>query len=80
MVHKSLHAYGYVSPAVQNGIIYVIGGYAKGARTAGTADIESYNAATDTWTPEAPLAVAKSLPAVWFRGVRNVGHELVSRR
>ena len=47
------------SAAVQNGIIYVIGGYAKGARTA---DFESFNPATDTWIAEAPLAVAKSLP------------------
>jgi hypothetical protein len=50
---------------VQNGIIYVIGGYAKGARTA---DVESDNPATDTWTAEAPLAVAKSLPAVGLLG------------
>ena len=53
------------SAAVQNGIIYVIGGYAKAARTA---DVESYNPATDTWTAEAPLAVAKSLPAVGLLG------------
>jgi hypothetical protein len=53
------------SAVVKNGIIYVIGGYANGGRTA---NVESYNPTTDAWTTEASLSVGKSGPAVGLLG------------
>ena len=50
-----------VQAAVYNGIIYAIGGYAAGSRLT---TVESYNPATNAWTTEAPLKVAKSDPGV----------------
>jgi N-acetylneuraminic acid mutarotase len=47
------------------GIIYVVGGYANGARTA---NLLSYNPATDSWTQLASMKVGKSTPATGLLG------------
>jgi len=46
--------------AVENNIVYVIGGTDGRQNRLNT--LESYNPATDTWKEEAPLIVGKSEP------------------
>jgi N-acetylneuraminic acid mutarotase len=57
-----------LSAVVDNGIIYIIGGY-NGERDT---TVESYNPATDTWTELAPMLVGKSLPGVGLLGTTIV--------
>src|SRR5208282_4366874 len=54
--------------AVENNIVYVIGG---GDGIGDRLDnVEAYNPATDTWTEEAPLLAGKSEPAVALVGAQ----------
>jgi len=56
--------------AVENNIVYVIGGTDGRQNRLNT--LESYNPATDTWKEEAPLIVGKSEPSVGLVGTTIV--------
>ncbi len=48
---------------VEKNIIYVLGGDSNASGNGNLATVESYNPATNTWTEEAPMLVAKSQSA-----------------
>ena len=54
-----------VNAVVEGGLIYVIGGYTAGARSA---IVQRYDPATDTWASEAPLLLAKSSSVLGLLG------------
>jgi N-acetylneuraminic acid mutarotase len=61
--------------AVENNMIYVVGGYANGNRLD---TVESYNPATNTWTEKAHLLTGKSEPAVGLLGNKIIGFTIVA--
>jgi kelch-like protein 18 len=64
-------AKGCSGTAVENDIVYVVGGCGENPQDRLT-DVESYNPATDTWTEVAPLLVGKSQPSVGLVGTTIV--------
>ena len=53
-------------------IVYVIGGVVNGSGNGDIATVESYNPATNTWTEEAPMLVAKAQSAAGLIGTTIV--------
>lgn len=62
--------------AVENNIIYVVGGNSSSMLRLNT--VESYNPATDTWKEEAPLLVGKSEASVGLVGNKTIGFTIVA--
>lgn len=56
----------------KTGIIYVIGGDINASGNGNIATVESFNPATNTWTEEAPMLVAKGQPAAGLIGTTIV--------
>ena len=76
----AMHTARQDAPAVvEKNIIYVIGGF-NGSRSSGKplATVESYNPASNNWTEEAPLLVAKQAPSVGLIGTPLTGFTIVA--
>jgi N-acetylneuraminic acid mutarotase len=56
----------------KTGIIYVIGGDINGSGNGNVATVESYNPATNSWTEESPMLVAKGQSAAGLIGTTIV--------
>jgi N-acetylneuraminic acid mutarotase len=69
---------GCTGAAVENHIVYVVGGCDLEDPYDRLTTVESYDPATDTWTEEAPLLVGKSQPSVARFGNKLVGFTIVA--
>jgi hypothetical protein len=61
---------------VENGIIYVMGGWDGVFYDGGLDTVESYNLARDTWTEESSLLLGKMAPSGGLFGTKATGYTI----